>query len=455
MADDQTLRLQMSRLGKDWTELQRAAAQLGKDLAALAPLVAAKLGEDLTELRQTAAGRFARAKSVARRAADDWVRTLRFYGEKLAHGTKFAQTKFGQAEFSPAPGETLAALARRLGSDLTRLPQAAAAFVRAPGFDRIKLGRDLSALPLPAKSFIATALLVLIGGIAAPSTVTSAAILSTLPYFAILAVASIGQHLVIQQRGLDLSTAGIMSFTAVVVTKLPDGSTVFGVVIFYIAAALAVGAGIGAMTGVIVTLLEVPPLVTTIGVNAILFGLTYFVSTGASVQSPPMMVEFFVSSFLFVPTMVWVLLLVAGTAVFVLIFTTIGRRFIAASVNPAAAHAVGVPLNTYSIATYALAGFIYAVAAIMLSGYLVSPTVLCGLPYLLGTIAAVVVGGNPLGGVTKASVVATVIGAFFLTYLAQLVTALGFGGSAEDLADAIIVLTGVALPEITRRLRYA
>jgi ribose/xylose/arabinose/galactoside ABC-type transport system permease subunit len=455
MADDQTLRLQMSRLGKDWTELQRAAAQLGKDVAALGPLVAAKFGTDLTELRQAVAGRFDQAKSVARRAADDWARTLRFYGEKLAHGAKFGQTRFGQTEFGQAPGETLAALARRLGSDLTRLPQVAAALVRAPGLDRIKLGRDLSALPLPVKSFIATALLVLIGGIAAPSTVTSAAILSTLPYFAILAVASIGQHLVIQQRGLDLSTAGIMSFTAVVVTKLPDGSTVFGVVIFYIAAALAVGAGIGAMTGVIVTLLEVPPLVTTIGVNAILFGLTYYVSTGASVQSPPMMVEFFVSSFLFVPTMVWVLLLVAGTAVFVLIFTTIGRRFIAVSVNPAAAHAVGVPLNTYSIATYTLAGFIYAVAAIMLSGYLVSPTVLCGLPYLLGTIAAVVVGGNPLGGVTKASVVATVIGAFFLTYLAQLVTALGFGGSAEDLADAIIVLSGVALPEITRRLRYA
>jgi ribose/xylose/arabinose/galactoside ABC-type transport system permease subunit len=52
-------------------------------------------------------------------------------------------------------------------------------------------------------------------------------------------------------------------------------------------------------------------------------------------------------------------------------------------------------------------------------------------------------------------VVATVVGAFFLTYLAQLVTALGFGGSAEDLADALIVLGGVALPEITRRLRHA
>jgi ribose transport system permease protein len=315
--------------------------------------------------------------------------------------------------------------------------------------------RDLSELPLATKAFVATALLVLIGGIAAPSTVNSAAILSTLPYFSILAVASIGQHLVIQQRGLDLSTAGIMSFVAVVVTKLPDGSTDLSVVLFYVAAGLAVGAAIGAITGLIVTLLQVPPLVTTIGVNAILFGLTYFVSTGASVQSPMMMVNFFVGRILYVPTTVWVLLLTAGATVFVLTFTTIGRRFIAVSVNPRAAHAVGVPLKLYSILTYAIAGLMYAVAAIMLSGYLVSPTVLCGLPYLLGTIAAVVVGGNPLGGVTKGSVVATVIGAFFLTYLAQLVTALGFGASAEDLADAIIVLTGVALPEITRRVRHA
>jgi len=316
------------------------------------------------------------------------------------------------------------------------------------------LSRELTE-PLAAKALIATALLVLIGGIAAPSTVNSAAILSTLPYFAILAVASMGQHLVIQQRGLDLSTAGIMSFCAVVVTKLPDGSTDLGVVLFFVAVGLAVGAAIGAITGLIVTLLQVPALVTTIGVNAVLFGLTYFVSTGASVQSPMMMVNFFVGRFLWVPVTVWVLLLVGGTIVFVLTFTTIGRRFIAVSVNPRAAHAVGVPLNIYRILTYAIAGLIYAIAAIMLSGYLVSPTVLCGLPYLLGTIAAVVVGGNPLGGVTKGSVVATVVGAFFLTYLAQLVTALGFGGSAEDLADAIIVLGGVALPEISRRLSHA
>ena len=113
---------------------------------------------------------------------------------------------------------------------------------------RLRLPGYGAELPLAAKAILATVVLVVIGGIAAPSTVNSAAILSTLPYFAILAVASIGQHLVIQQRGLDLSTAGIMSFAAVIVTKLPNGSADPGVVLFYILAALAIGAAIGAFT---------------------------------------------------------------------------------------------------------------------------------------------------------------------------------------------------------------
>jgi ribose/xylose/arabinose/galactoside ABC-type transport system permease subunit len=69
---------------------------------------------------------------------------------------------------------------------------------------------------------IAAVVLLAGGGIAAPSTVSVSAMQSMLPFFAILAVAAIGQHLVIQQRGLDLSVAGIMSFAAVIVSALPS-----------------------------------------------------------------------------------------------------------------------------------------------------------------------------------------------------------------------------------------
>ncbi|MGH6991358.1 MAG: ABC transporter permease, partial [Stellaceae bacterium] len=211
--------------------------------------------------------------------------------------------------------------------------------LRVPG-----LPGGFADMPLAARALLVAVILVVIGAIAAPRTVNAAAILSTLPYFAILAVPSIGQHLVIQQRGLDLSVVGIMSFCAVIVTRLPNGSTDLGVVLFYVVAALVIGAAAGAFSGAVVTYLGVPPLVTTIG----LIGLTYYVSTGASVQAPPMLVKFFEGRFLYVPSTVWVLAIIAFISVFVLTRTTIGRRFIAVSVNPAAAHAVGIPLKAYS-----------------------------------------------------------------------------------------------------------
>src|SRR5262249_8920473 len=117
---------------------------------------------------------------------------------------------------------------------------------------------------------IVTFVLLAGGGIAAPSTVSVSALQLMLPFFAILAVASIGQHLVIQQRGLDLSVAGIMSFAAVIVSAYPGLDAGAGETIGYILLALLMGLFVGGINGVLVTFLGVPALVTTIGVNSLM-----------------------------------------------------------------------------------------------------------------------------------------------------------------------------------------
>jgi ribose/xylose/arabinose/galactoside ABC-type transport system permease subunit len=144
---------------------------------------------------------------------------------------------------------------------------------------------------------------------------------------------------------------------------------------------------------------------------------------------------------------------IAAIAIFVLEKTTVGRRFIATSVNPDAAIAVGIPLDGYRVATYTLAGFCYAAAGVLLAGYVLSPTVFSGLPYLLATVAAVVVGGNPIGGGLRGSVAATIVGALFLTYLGQLVLAVGFETSAQNIVQAIIIIASVGVIEAGRRIR--
>lgn len=310
-------------------------------------------------------------------------------------------------------------------------------------------------LPLWSKTLIATALLSIFGGLFAPSTISVGAIMTMLPFVAILAVASVGQHLVIQQRGLDLSVAGVMSFAGVMVTALPGLDAGPWETLGYIVATLLMGMGVGAVNGLVVSLLRVPALVTTIGVNSLLLGATQFMSKGFAQQAPLPLNKFGVGHLFGVPATIYVMLLLAAATTFIVARTGVGRRFVAISVNPSAAFAVGVHLDAYRIGTYVLAGFCYAAAGILLAGYLLSPTVFCGLPYMLATIAAVVVGGNSIGGGGRGSVASTVIGAYFLTYLGQLVLSVGFGTSAQDVVQAAIVVSSVALPEFARRLRHA
>ena len=302
-----------------------------------------------------------------------------------------------------------------------------------------------------SRAALAAALLLVFGGVLAPSTVSAGAILTMLPFVAILAIASIGQHLVIQLRGFDLSVAGVMSFAAAVATVFPHQDVGAGETIKYASLTLAMGLIVGGVNGLMVTLLSVPALVTTIGMNSLLLGATVFVTHGFSHQAPQLLNDVGIRHFIGVPITVYVMLVFVGMAAFLLARTRIGRRFVAISVNPAAAVAVGIPLNIYRVATYALAGFSYAVAGLLLAGYLLSPTIFCGLPYLLATIAAVVVGGNSGSGL-KGSITATALGAFFLTYLGQLVLAAGFDTSIQYIVQALIVIGSAALPILIRAI---
>jgi ribose/xylose/arabinose/galactoside ABC-type transport system permease subunit len=308
-------------------------------------------------------------------------------------------------------------------------------------------------LSLVAKAALATVVLFIVGAVAEPSTLSAGALISMLPFVAVLIVASIGQHLVIQQRGLDLSVAGIMSFAAVMVSAWPGLEAGVLETIFYVLLALAMGLLVGGVNGVLVAILGVPALVTTIGMNSLMLGATMYVSGGFAQQVPPPLNAFGLYRFLGIPASVWVTLVIVAVTAFIVSRTTIGRRFTATSVNPSSAVAVGIGLRRYRIGTYMLAGLFYAAGGVLLASYLLSPTVFSGLPYLLATIAAVVVGGNSIGGGQRGSIVATAIGALFLTYLGQLVLSVGFGTAAQNIVQAVIIIASFALPELAARRR--
>jgi ribose/xylose/arabinose/galactoside ABC-type transport system permease subunit len=241
-----------------------------------------------------------------------------------------------------------------------------------------------------------------------------------------------------------------MSFAAVVVSVYPAGDAGALATFGWVIVALLMGLVVGGINGVLVTYLQVPALVTTIGVNSLMLGATMYATGGFARQVPPPLNAFGIGHFIGLPLTLYIMVAMTAVVAFVLARTAIGRRFIATSVNPRAAVAVAIRLDFYRMATYTLAGVFYAAAGVLLSGYVLSPTVNCGLPYMLPTIAAVVVGGNSIGGGLRGSVVATVVGALFLTYLGQLVLSIGFGTAAQNIVQALIIIASFAAPEIAR-----
>jgi ribose transport system ATP-binding protein len=296
---------------------------------------------------------------------------------------------------------------------------------------------------------LATIGLFIIGGIIAPTTITLGAVLSMLPFIAILAVASIGQHLVMQQRGFDLSVAGAMSLAAVLITRLPASDESISGTIGFAIVVMAIGAIGGAANGLAVSFVRIPALVTTLGVNAIMLCIAIWISGGSPHTVPVALGNFAQGRTLGLPNVTIVMIFMTALVALVIARTPFGRRLVAVSANPNAARVTGVPVLLYGIFTFAFAGFCYAVAGIMLAGVLQSPSVTTGAPYVLATVAAVAVGGNATLE-RRASFIATVIGTIVLIYLGELVVSLGFDKAVQYVVQALVIIASVALPDVSK-----
>jgi ribose transport system permease protein len=304
-------------------------------------------------------------------------------------------------------------------------------------------------VPRFAAIWVATAVLFTLSPLVASSSVSRSALLSMLPFAAILAIAAIGQTLVIQQRGLDLSVPGMITLTTIIVTKIPNGHEdrlpkAFGLVLLACVAS-------GLISGIAVTWLSITPLVATLGVNALLQGVVFQMTSGASTAAAtPDLARFSLAKSAGIPNAVLIataaILLVAGT----IRATVVGRRFVAVGASPAAAHAAGVRVRAYKVATYVFASITYGVAGVLVAGFLGTPGIGAGNDYLLPTIAAVVLGGTSLvGGV--GSVVATGVGALFLTQLEQVVRVRGAPASVQFVIQGSIIALGMAVGAVRWR----
>src|SRR5579862_6241530 len=300
--------------------------------------------------------------------------------------------------------------------------------------------------PRYAAVWLATGLMFAVSPLFASNSLDSSALLSMLPLAAMLAIAAIGQTLVIQQRGLDLSVPGMILLTSIIVTQHAAGHN-SGLPVAILLVVLACVAS-GVVSGIAITQFGITPLVATLGVNALLVGTVYQLTNGQGTGiSPPGLANFAIHKTIGIPNTA--LVAAIGVVVIALLIraTIVGRRFVAVGASAAAARAAGIRVTLYVVVTYVLASLCYGAAGILITGYTQTPGIGAGSTYLLPTIAAVVLGGTSLAG-GAGSVIATAVGAVFLTQLGQVVTANGAAQSVQFIIQGAIIALSVLLRNV-------
>lgn len=298
-----------------------------------------------------------------------------------------------------------------------------------------------------------TVILFIICAFVAPGVVRPAAVSSMLPFAAILAITAVGMTIVIQQRGLDMSLPGTMTIAGLLFAKIGfiTGSTLLAVPL-----TLLIAIGIGVVNGLLVSKVNITPIVVTLATNAVLMGAVRAVSGGSPMTAPAELANFSHSTLFGVPMTLVLALLFIIVISMVTKRTIAGRRFVAVGANPAAATAAGIPILRYQVATYAVAAMCFAVAGMLYTGFIGSASQIAGNDYLLPAIAAVVVGGTPFSG-GRGSVIASGMAALFMAQLGQMVLALGADTSVQLLVQALAIIIAVSvrhIPEVLKVLRF-
>lgn len=250
------------------------------------------------------------------------------------------------------------------------------------------------------------------------------------------AVVAFGQFVVVLTGGLDLSIPNVMTASSVILTGLSLG--INARVWWVLPLVLALGAAIGIVNGLGIVYLKLSPVVMTLAVNVVLSGVVLVYTNGTPKGRTPSFVAKTIQGKAFgnaIPNIIILLIVFTIVGTILINQTVFGRYVYAVGSNREVAYLSGVRVNRVIIAVYAISGLCAALAGVMLAGYGNQSFLGLGDPYLLLSLAAVVVGGaNILGG--RGLYIGVLGGAIILTTITT-------------------TLSGTSLPEAVKQIVYA
>lgn len=276
---------------------------------------------------------------------------------------------------------------------------------------------------------------------------TAGNIVNILRQSTINGIIAIGMTVVILTAGIDLSVGAILALSSVITAAMLQGGMAVPAAILL---GLAVGGGLGLVSGIVITRANVPPFVATLGMMTIARGLALTYTEGKPITGLP-------DAFRTIGTgavgPVPVPIIIAAAA-FILGFilltrTTLGRQIYAIGNNPVAARYAGISLNVVVTFVYVLAGALAALAGMILIARLDSAQPTAGLAFEFDAIAAVVVGGTSFAG-GQGGLGGTLIGVLIIAVLSNGLNLLNVSSFYQPVVSGIVIALALLLHRAIR-----
>ena len=254
----------------------------------------------------------------------------------------------------------------------------------------------------------------------------------------ILLLVALGATFVVVMGMIDLSVGSLVTFSAMVLAVLEPTYGSWAVAI-----AIMGAAAVGALNGVVVTVLRIPSFLVTLGSLSIITGLTLVIGATYVPVTDPFVSNIAVSHVLgSVPIItLWAVLM---TLVLLLIarYTVFGRSVYAIGGGERVSQIVGMPIRRYKIIGFALSGLTCGVAGVVLVGLTGAGSPGIGASFLLNAVAAIAVGGTALtGGIGGPQ--GTVIGAAIITVLTAGLVTLQVSEQVQNIVQGLVVIAAV------------
>lgn len=259
-----------------------------------------------------------------------------------------------------------------------------------------------------------------------------------------LAIAGLGQNVVVLTGGIDLSTGSIIGLTNGIVASVGDEEHPDERLALGIGLALLVGAAAGFVNGLLVAYGRLQSIIVTLATGYILHGVALKVSPRPGGYVPFERADILTNLYRGKIPNSAILLVVIVVIWFIYRRTRLSREIIATGSAAGAANLTGINVPRTKLIAFTLSGFISAVAGVFLTAQTATGDANSGTEYTLNSIAAVVLGGSSLAGGTG-SFIGTIAGAYILKIISSILIFYKVSPFYQNFYQGLVLLATVAL----------